>query len=83
MLLIAVYKCDNCPEFIALRTEQEWQDFQATWAESLSYQYCGRCKNFPALKTKIAAEDKRVKDALTGLENKTSDYGKLHGRKNS
>ena len=58
--IATVFSCDNCPAVICIRSDEEWDKFEAEWADGILHQYCPKCKNLPDVVRAIKKEEQEV-----------------------
>jgi hypothetical protein len=61
-LIATFYSCDgrDCTEVFAVRNDQEHDEFQATWSESLTLDFCPKCRLKPENQAQLEAEAKVI-----------------------
>ncbi len=42
--VITVISCDRCKKIVCLRTDEEYEEFEATWFDGIVYSFCPDCR---------------------------------------
>lgn len=56
-ILITVYQCDNCPNIVSIKTDDDWRTFEQVWWEGIQYQFCPVCRKL------AETQSRRISDA--------------------
>lgn len=63
---VILYDCDCCQKIVALKEDDDWENFENEWHAGLMNQFCPVCKSKPENQPKIKADEMREK-YLAGL----------------
>lgn len=67
MHLISVYACDKCGKIIALKTDEDFNNFENTWSDTVLKQFCPTCKHLPEIAGEIKVEQTQFQLACERL----------------
>lgn len=73
---VNVYQCDNCPKTIAVKSDAEFEAFEATWFVGLLHDFCPACRYTVAVQARIL-EDEQTTLRLARMnadEEKKTEY---------
>lgn len=70
LAVVSVIECDGCGKVIALKNDEEWENYDSEWIDSLMHQYCADCKDEPEHLALIEADRKRIVQIVKTAEEK-------------